>query len=183
MAIPRGIVADYPGLGDWAAFCGYMAALIDGEGTVRYRLRYGLSVAVYNTSDPLMAFLVERVGGSVTYGAHKCAVGCPKPHVHHWKQRMAWYATGELAAIVLEKVLPFMIVKRQIAEGCLTGWRGRARQDVLKAERVTLGLWERGWPVARPVMHGEYRHYKGGCRCDLCRGANARKERLRRAAA
>lgn len=183
MAIPADIQRENPGIGEWCILCAYLAGIIDGEGTVRCRAKYGLSITVYNTDEALIRWLLERVGGSVTHERRTCAAGCDIAHIHHRKPRMAWSVGGELAAVVLEHIAPLMIIKRRRAEDCLSAWRARPRAKTLRGERVLLELHARGWPVEKPSQHGEYRHYKDGCRCALCRAANALKERTRRAAA
>jgi hypothetical protein len=44
---------------------GYFAGLVDGEGSIRFIRKTRPFVAVYNTSEPLMDWLVLNVGGKV----------------------------------------------------------------------------------------------------------------------
>jgi hypothetical protein len=97
---------------DWAR----LAAYIDGEGCIRVagvkgkqtwsrRVLY-LEVTVANTNPRLSQWLVATFGGSiVTY--HK---GHAK-----WKPCFTWYISSRHAAQILERCLPYFIIKPEQA--------------------------------------------------------------------
>lgn len=99
---------------DWAR----LAAFIDGEGSIviararpmaKYRQRsisYSLNVTITNTSPQLIAWLNGNFGGSVH--SKKLAGG----HRPIW----SWHLLEKQAEAVLQKCLPYFIIKQQQAE-------------------------------------------------------------------
>lgn len=84
----------------------YAAALIDGEGCIRIKASkdhcYTLGVIIANTSDGMMAWLLEYFGGLVT----------PRRIRQRMKQVFVWEVSGKQAATLLLAVFPFLVVKR-----------------------------------------------------------------------
>jgi hypothetical protein len=90
------------------AVLAYIAAMIDGEGSVQmYRGgRLALSVYIYNTSVPLMEWLAA-IGG----------VYVPRKTPPQRKQNYEWRVKGrEDALALLMAVEPFMIIKKEKAK-------------------------------------------------------------------
>jgi hypothetical protein len=152
---------------------GYIAGILDGEGTIFFRERYGLRISVPNTDESLLAYLQDRMGGSILSAAKACPPECPDDHVHRSRDGWIWEASGERAAIVLRCLASRMPVKGSRAIEALSRHDGRPNRKVLANEKVTFDMHERGWPVMLPKTHGELRHYRAGCRCSQCRAANA----------
>lgn len=87
----------------------YLAALIDGEGTVIIRLaryphqdRYGLQVAVSNTYEPVLRWAEETFGGKTALIVRTRA---------DWRPCYRWVVSGTTAYHVLTRVEPFMKIK------------------------------------------------------------------------
>lgn len=106
----------------------YTAAIIDGEGCIfiqkaapkgrRKSPCHTLQLTVGNYDSRLTAWLQEQYGGFVTvYKGH---------HKHTFYQ---WHVSGLLAQIVLERVRPWMIVKRTQADVAIEFQRERAPQN------------------------------------------------------
>ena len=94
---------------DWAR----LAAYIDGEGSIFIAKRTPrclvLGVVVYNTDARLASWLKQTFGGSVTqslYGKRE-------------KFMFRWDARSRDAVSILEKALPYFIIKREQAEKAL----------------------------------------------------------------
>jgi len=86
----------------------YLAGMIDADGSVRFRKGRPF-VAVYNTSRPLIDWLLATMGhGSVSYG-------------NEGRERvMAWCIQGARDVYALSTaLLPLLIVKRGDAEAAL----------------------------------------------------------------
>lgn len=83
----------------------YIAGIIDGEGTVGFRGGRSVRVAVINTDEELIAFLLS-IGGSVGVRAK----------IANRRQCFAWTigSRGDVKWL-LSQVEPYMIVKRQKA--------------------------------------------------------------------
>jgi hypothetical protein len=164
---------------DWCIFCGYVAGLLDGEGTVRFRNGRYLSITIYSTNLELLAFLEERIGGRVASSSKACESGCERQHVHNNGPGYCWSASGERAAIVLRAILPTLIIKRDIAAQSLRAHDGCRNRKLRWTETVATDMAARGWPIVAPPLHGEERHYNAGCRCTDCRAAHAAHARSR----
>jgi hypothetical protein len=101
---------------DWAR----LAAFIDGEGSIvigkakpiaKFKQKsttYSLAVSITNTSEKLIAWLNHNFGGSV----HS------KPPDRNWGRRpiWQWFVQEKQADIILQKCLPYFIIKREQAE-------------------------------------------------------------------
>lgn len=99
----------------------YAAGLIDGEGCIRVAksnrkrtngaegrmMVYYMTVQVNSTTKPLVDFLRERWGGSLTALAGSEAMN-RKPKWH-------WQVSASIAAKLLEDVYPFLVVKKEQA--------------------------------------------------------------------
>lgn len=96
----------------------YAAGILDGEGCVHVaknnakRLRkpyHQLRVMVSMTDQSPVIWLAERFGGSVYTKVHTA------PTKAHWRPLHMWTLVGRQAHAFLEKVLPYLKVKRQQA--------------------------------------------------------------------
>jgi len=95
----------------------YLAGILDGEGWIgivkteirrnEKSARYYLIIAISNTSKELMDWLCSKVGG--TY----CLA---KENRKEWKDHYKWDLTGESAYKILQKVYPYLVVKREQAK-------------------------------------------------------------------
>jgi len=84
---------------------GYLAAMIDGEGSLKFG-RGRPFVAVYNTDERVMRWLVETVGGSAGPWDKRGRVPCWTWHIG---------AARDVLAVV-EAVRPFLICKATEAD-------------------------------------------------------------------
>jgi hypothetical protein len=104
---------------------GYIAGIIDGEGTVSVMIKRGADkkgfwvqplIKVDNTNKPLIMWLQQVCGGIV------CAV-----KVRGWskKQQWSWRLHGKEAVSLLAVLLPHLKVKREVARAVFTGAQGK----------------------------------------------------------
>ena len=127
---------------DWAR----LAAYIDGEGTIRItrvngrkdkREIFYLEVSVHNANPKLSVWLLDRFGGSVCIENRR---DNPK-----WSKCIRWYSACKQASLLLEKCLPYFILKLDQAETAL-------------AFQATLKRWGvKGRPVAIYEQQRQYR--------------------------
>lgn len=105
-------------LPDEVAVYAYLAAMIDGEGSIsiirskdrgKGFFRYRLSLYVTNISQPLMDWLVGHFSGSVFNSIRPSG-----------KNVMTWRAKDISVDLILRRCLPYMIVKREQALLALT---------------------------------------------------------------
>lgn len=98
---------------DWA----YLAGFVDADGTIalnRWREKctnrwcYLLRLCVSNCDKNIMNWLVSKLGG----GVYLCNQNAPKHHRTLWR----WVLCGTNARPVIEKILPFMLIKQKHAE-------------------------------------------------------------------
>jgi len=111
-------------------FDAYAAGLVDADGSViiaKVRLPtpssrtpdYRLSVQVTNTYLPVLDMMVEEYGGSVS---HKpLTVGSFLTRRQHYN----WAVGSHKAAECLQRLLPYMVVKKEQAELALEFWEQR----------------------------------------------------------
>lgn len=134
------------------AVLGYMAGIIDGEGSVELKINkptaghsLNLVLHVFNSDRPLMDWMQLNFGGKV-YDIHRRA-RVEKPQ---WQPVYIWNLTSTAARDLLEILAPYMVVKRSQAELAVYAWDnrkahyrgngpGRVRRvvpDEVKAERL-----------------------------------------------
>lgn len=94
---------------------GYIAGLIDGEGSVLIKkmvlgYSYRLDVSINNTDIRVMDWLQDVLGGSVTSGEASMRNGIRN------KPIIRWCVTGEYAMALLEAILPCLVIKKEQAE-------------------------------------------------------------------
>ena len=103
-----------------AAACAYVAAMIDAEGVVSIgrvggskrpgqEFAYRPLVIVTNSHAGLIGFLADVTGEGITYHNRKP----PRPN---WSPMHRWQCTCACAQRVLEAILPYLVIKREIAE-------------------------------------------------------------------
>jgi len=85
---------------------GYLAGIVDGEGSISI-VRDRPRIAVYNSDGRLMDWLLEKVGGTVTWGADKR--GRVPGHTWHL------YAAKNVHQ-VCRLLWPSLLLKREMAE-------------------------------------------------------------------
>lgn len=97
----------------------YLAGLIDGEGYIGVKRtnRKDATSPIYHERIQLrmvhegaIALLAETLGGSYYR---------EKPHANNGRPLFCWQASDALAARILERVLPYLLVKRECAENVL----------------------------------------------------------------
>ena len=98
----------------------YIAGFVDGEGTItirKYRTRnsirgysYNLYFAVSNTNPEVLKAMRDVVGAGCVTRSNKFK---NKPH---WKECFHWKAHSRKAAIIIEKLLPYLIIKKPQAQ-------------------------------------------------------------------
>lgn len=92
------------------AYLGYVAGILDGEGSIRLRYAQGqfaVEVHVTNTCRRLLGWLQTRLGGFVVDHRSASAV-----HKRTWR----WIVSARGARAVLEATCQYMLVKRRHAE-------------------------------------------------------------------
>ena len=88
----------------------YIAGIIDSEGCIDTfksgdRVTYQPRITVVNTNKEVLRFIIAMFGGTVT----------TRPKVAGRKQVYSWMRGGLPAAEVLEKLLPYFIIKKRHA--------------------------------------------------------------------
>jgi hypothetical protein len=101
----------------------YTAGLLDGEGCIRVQRTkeyYGARVQISQKDRHVLDWVAEYFGGIVSKApSHSCS---------------QWTATGERAALVLELLIPFLIVKKDQAELLLSSYRNKTLSAEVSAE-------------------------------------------------
>ncbi len=94
----------------------YLAGLIDGEGSICISFRrwkkYGevqtrASLVVYNTDLRMLTWIKERAGGMI-YAINR--KGSPD-----WRPSGHWRASELQAELLIEKLMPFLVIKKDQA--------------------------------------------------------------------
>ncbi len=105
----RGVVAE--------TTISYMAGLIDGEGYVGVKRTLRDSRPVFHeriqvrmVDERAIALLAETLGGNYYR---------EKPHANNGRPLYCWQASDALACRILERVMPYLLVKRAQAENVL----------------------------------------------------------------
>lgn len=94
--------------------CGYLAGIIDGEGSIlltrsRALNKYGsatqyyAAITIVNTNLPMLTWVKERLGGSIM----ETGKGA-----EHYKDVWRWQMQGQRASVICNKLLPWLIIKR-----------------------------------------------------------------------
>lgn len=109
----------------------YMAAIIDGEGSLsiakmspckkRPYAFFTPSLCIINTNKDLMDWLILNFGGNFS----------TRKKIENRKTCYRWFACGSKIQNILEQTLPYMIIKKEIANLIIefrktvgkTGWR------------------------------------------------------------
>lgn len=119
----------------------YAAGLVDGEGSIRITQRgaqggkafrtgqYTLMVEMTNTSLPMIEWMTEKFGGSVSY--YKADQAFNK------RERWHWRVAANKALYVLDAIWPYLITKRQQAKfgrrfQRYAQYAGRAKTDKIQ---------------------------------------------------
>jgi hypothetical protein len=91
---------------------GYLAGLIDGEGSLSVDKDYNMcSIFIANTSMLLVDWLQKNFGG------HICKF---KKRRDNWSESYRWYASRTLdVKIILEAVIPYLTIKQDAARKML----------------------------------------------------------------
>src|ERR1700749_164720 len=100
----------------------YLAGIVDGEGTVNLtrvhtkgktrQYRYHQRILVVNTHIGLLHALREIAGVGGVYESKNA----PR---YGWNPVGRWYVTGEQARYLIAELLPFLVIKREVAEAVL----------------------------------------------------------------
>ena len=97
---------------------GYLAGLLDGEGHLAIQNKkdtgsVACRLSIYSTTPGIMKWLLANVGGSVVYDT-------ARTKRHGWLPIGSWnlYRAQDTAA-VLRVLLPYLIVKKQVAESAM----------------------------------------------------------------
>lgn len=96
----------------------YLGGLIDGEGTIGAVVRanrsnrawVGIRLAIGMVDEPLIRWLGETFGGSVT---------CRKTKNPRHRDCWVWVVSQQKGAAILREALPFLRLKRPQAELCI----------------------------------------------------------------
>lgn len=165
----------------------YLAGIVDGEGTIGTSIRLQIRVVISMTDQRVIEWIAGRTGRTV-----RCQI---RPGVRPLYD-VGW--VSQQAAAVLRQLLPYLKVKDKQAVLAIrlaelkavnlhTGGIPILNRDAqqscadqirrLKREDFEIEVPEVGPAVDRPVRHGTRRGYQQGCRCLLCRAANADAQR------
>lgn len=106
----------------------YMAGMIDGEGSIMISVskKHGnltSKLTVYNTNEPVIRWMSETFGGSVF------KVGRPLRLKH--RQEWAWSTVGNPAVAILKQVMPYLKIKRTLAELAIEAWENRCPTPIV----------------------------------------------------
>lgn len=110
---------------------GYLAGLIDGEGSITLYLRkkyqsLELRVTVYNTYEPVIDWLVSNFGGN----KYKVGRRLNLKHSQEWQ----WFICSEQAYQILKPVSELLVIKKHKAIVAIEAWENR--QSVERSERI-----------------------------------------------
>lgn len=85
----------------------YFAGFFDGEGCIHIDNKHRLSITVSNTNERVIEMFSTIIGGTVKIRSRRNS-----------KQRdiTRWAVSGQRAMMFLEKMLPYLVVKREEAE-------------------------------------------------------------------
>ena len=118
----------------------YLAGIIDGEGTISVAVFHGKSghshnsifVKVSNTCENVISYIDALMPGSISVSVRPS----PRQPLH----TIQW--GGESAVDVIDLVLPYLIIKRSVAELALEMWyrcfANRYRRSVLTEAEIIL---------------------------------------------
>ena len=105
-------------------FLAWSAGFFDGEGCVmvelskekncRHGFRTSLHATVTQTSLPCLRLFLEAFGGSITTSESRT------PQGRRWAVQHRWIVRNEEAVEFLQKVKPYLVVKKEQAEIALT---------------------------------------------------------------
>lgn len=102
----------------------YLAGIVDGEGSFSLRLQKSGAVTlilhIYNSDKPLFDWILERFGGHL-YEIHRKA-RVEKPQ---WQPVYDWNIGGQQARDLMERLLPYLIVKPAQARLAIEAWDSR----------------------------------------------------------
>lgn len=122
----------------------WLAGFIDGEGCIGvykqrsenrvHPLAYGVRICAVNTNSEVIEYIKTLVGCG-------CAFMYKKPPKNpKWRPVHRWQSQGETARDVIRQILPYLKVKRAIAELVLTmpicSKAGRSESDVSEQTRI-----------------------------------------------
>jgi hypothetical protein len=131
---------------------GYLAAVLDCEGTVTANLR-GRSVhyrvIAFNTDDRLMQWLKQVAGGRVS------RYGTPRSPTH--QQVFSWYLGGAPAAALLTLVLSHLKLKRRQAELVIELHELAMPRHLRSRTRVSDELYARRLPLVEEMARLNHR--------------------------
>jgi hypothetical protein len=101
---------------------GYIAGMFDGEGNLQFRTKHSgrsvtCKVSIYSTTPEVISWFVAQMGGKTLWDYKR-------QERKGWKPMGVWtvYRAQDVAAF-LEAVLPFLIIKRNVAEKALALFR------------------------------------------------------------
>jgi hypothetical protein len=96
---------------------GYLAGLVDGEGSICWRggKYHAPDLAVANNDIRIMEWCKIRMGGSYSTQRAQCALDCKIDHIHKRSIIYKWHLTGYAAVIVLRNILPYLVIKQNKA--------------------------------------------------------------------
>lgn len=102
----------------------YLAGIVDGEGSVELKIQrtgtMDLLLHIYNSDKPLFDWIVEHFGGRL-YEIHRKATTL-RPQ---WQPVYNWNIGGQQARDLLERLLPYMLVKPAQARLAIEAWDAR----------------------------------------------------------
>lgn len=95
---------------------GYLAGIVDGEGTINFGLQQGRAhrkgswyLQVSSTEPALVEWLASRLGGKVST--------FPSPtKPRNWKPLYRWQVNGKQAVVICHEIGPLLVIKKAQAQ-------------------------------------------------------------------
>lgn len=133
----------------------YIAGIIDGEGSIGFRKGKNQTIHLYvsNTHMPLLDWLKNKCGGTICCYIKICLMDCQENHFHKRHRCWRWTVQGERAAIILQNILPYLIIKKQQTEKVLKLWYESAmklqvpQRRISTAKLIAQEMVKRRWKV------------------------------------
>lgn len=129
----------------------YIAGLIDGEGYIGIKRRTALSNGRVNPSyqeriqirmvdEPAIKFIAGTLGGNYY---------TEKPNAHKGRPLYCFQASDQIAVKILQTILPYLKVKRQVAEKVLEFRIMRSNPEKIGIQTTMKNRWGKEMPFTR----------------------------------
>jgi len=133
---------------------GYIAGIVDGEGSVcitrdhgrhgKKRAYYCLRLSVANTNKELIEWLKSVTGGHMN----------PRPYYVGRTEAWQWVVSGDNAVYWLERLMPYLRIKRVRAEIGMNFQKNKARRNRRERTIEEEALEEAKWILMHNINQG-----------------------------